>query len=327
MRRQAYILTLAGGAIALLLLLWPRSHSDSNSSPIRDREAQSNVQKQSAPNLVQTQQQSQSKASQPVVNTAQNERTPTPSATAAIPEHLRPILEDRSNFLPPSALVRITPGDVELLHEAYRQTTNILERHSLTWALAFVGNEESVQMFKQALTQDFAGKRLTGMGPGETTDEEYVLFHTVQALGHLAAKYDSAYDFIKQADISFWEANAQWESKRGFDTVGSVRAFSIHALGLSGRPEVPELLEKMKSDNLVYRSETDSSSFRGLDGSVVQAAFYYDTIQTRGRDFLCENLELEPRFKLFKAWSETESGKKWRAWSKQVSEKRFSEKR
>ena len=177
-------------------------------------------------------------------------------------------------------------------------------------------------MFKNALIQENAGKTLTSGYPGKT-DEEYTLFNTVVAMGFLAAKYDSAYDFIKKGtEPWFWKDQVKWISSRGSDTVGALRSYSIHAIGQSGRPEVPQILDQLKNTDMVNRVGGEDPTARNFSGSLVQAAFYYDLVQKYGMNALQNNIFTENRMKLFLQWRETENGKKWIAWDKAASRQR-----
>ena len=215
----------------------------------------------------------------------------------------------------------MTTNDQAILVELYQATTNLVDRNALTMALGFIGDEEVVTLFKQALTQEYAGRALTSGYPG--TDEEYTLFNTVVALGFLAAKYDSAYDFVKKGtDPWFWHDQIQWTSNRGSETEGMLASFSIQAIGQSGRPDVPQLLEQMKTKDLMNRVGGNDPTARNVSGDVLGAAYYYDVIQQYGMEAFRANMYSQNMSKLYGQWRETENGKKWLAWDKVASRKR-----
>ena len=209
-----------------------------------------------------------------------------------------------------------------MLVQLYQQTTNLADRNALTMALGLIGDEEVVAMFKNALTQEHAGKTLTSGYPGKT-DEEYTLFNTVVAMGFLAAKYDSAYDFVKKGtDPWFWHNQIQWSSNRGSETEGLLTSYGIQAIGMSGRSDAPRILEQLKSTDMVNRVDGDDPTARNFSGSVLQAAFYYDLIQQYGMEALRNNIFTENRMALFLQWKKTENGKKWDSWNQTAKRQR-----
>ena len=94
-------------------------------------------------------------------------------------------------------------------------------------------------------------------------------------------------------------------------------SFSIQAIGQSGRPDVPQILEEFKTKDLVNRVGGNDSPGRNVSGDVVQAAFFYDMIQEHGMDAFRANMYTPNMGRLDEQWTKTEHGKKWSAgwWS------------
>jgi len=231
-----------------------------------------------------------------------------------IPDHVQFVLQSPAVFPRWEFITGLTEQDKELLVKLYRQTTNVLDRLAITWALAYVGDEEVVELFKESLLHQFAGRKLT-VGFPDKTDEENVLFDTVRALGLLATKYDSAYSFLKQGtDPWFWKANVAWSSNRGRDTVGILTGESIAAMGLSDKPETVNVINGLKSMDLINRTGADDRKARNFAGAVVQAAFYYDVIQRHGMDCFRKNFVGEERGRLWEEWKSSDTGKQWQEW-------------
>ena len=114
-----------------------------------------------------------------------------------LPSRLKAIVDLHNQMPRPEQILNLSSADAAILADVYRQTTNLADRSSLTWALGVAGNEETVELLKNTLTNEFKDRQLTS-GKGEPDNEELVMFDTLKAMGLLAARYDSARDFVLQ---------------------------------------------------------------------------------------------------------------------------------
>jgi hypothetical protein len=192
-------------------------------------------------------------------------------AVTNLPEHIQPLLI-YYGFEPTWVNARkLTPADKGILVQLYRQEPSIAKKRALTIALGFVGDEEVVEMFKHTLSDQYARRKLT-TGTAET-DEELVMSTTVSALGFLANKSDSAYELLKQgANWKFWRDYCKFTPASGVDFYGLLSTRSIQAIGHSGRPDVTNALEILKTQ-------------RPNDGAFVDAEFANDMIIGGGLEY------------------------------------------
>ncbi|MFN7140809.1 MAG: hypothetical protein ACK4UN_15845 [Limisphaerales bacterium] len=125
---------------------------------------------------------------------------------------------------------------------------------------------------------------LTEFGERELTQEETdVMYDTALVLGFLAAKYDSAFEFLQQgASFEFWKQKRKWRGT-GDSYGGTERILvsnSISGLGCSGRPEVKAILKTL--------SEADPHYVYEVAGSITSAHFYHDWVSASGIKALVE---------------------------------------
>jgi hypothetical protein len=220
---------------------------------------------------------------------------------------------------PPAAGVieQLTKVDEPILLDLYQRAPSLLEKRALTWALAYAGTEKAVAVLTHALTDEYTGETLTGGFP-DRTDEEGVLINTVSALGLLAAEYDSAWNFLlKGVDPWWWNETVQWSSVRGDRAAGMLASVSIQALAFTGRPEVPDLLQKMKEQEPVNRVAGPGEAGTRLAGSISSAAFYDYLIRKEGMDYFRNNL-LGMEDDTFVDWKQSPEGKEWHEWFQQT---------
>ena len=217
-------------------------------------------------------------------------------------------------------LAGLLPKDLPQLKEAYRSTTNLLEKHAVTWALAFVGDEEAVQLFQKTLLADYAGKVLVGAEGGVGGDEAIMMEATIWALGLLANRHENAWEFLKQGtDPWFWKRNALWRSSYDYGTSGLLTTACIQGVGLSGRPEAEKLLETFKSQPLLDPTESPEIA-RSFAGDVLQAAFYLSIIKSDGMDgfrrwFFQPAIDYVDKNDRFTLWSSKPAvQEKWGEW-------------
>jgi hypothetical protein len=232
-----------------------------------------------------------------------------------VPDRLRPLLETPADHLTGSALSVLQSSDQPLLLQLYRNTPALAGRRVLTWALAWIGNDEVVDVFKESLFKTYAGRTLRNAPRAE---EEFVLHVTIIGLGFLAPEQDSAFEVVRDGiDPRYWKERVPWQSDAGTDSYAQLAINSLQALGLSGRPEVGPLLEKLKTANLSNPTEPIRTHPGDLAGGVADAAFAYNISSTRGLAFSKANYFGDQAEQLLKEWYQSESGRAWTAWYRQ----------
>jgi hypothetical protein len=134
-------------------------------------------------------------------------------------------------------------------------------------------------------------------------------------LGFLAARSEFAYDLLVQASSPlFWKQHRHWEfpiqtSANGGDFL--LAGVAIQALGSSLRPEVPDMLRKLKSE--------ESEFTHSVCGSIVSAAHRYERGAAEGTDsIMASRFDLEKALRDLRAWYVTENGKEWETWYKRM---------
>ncbi len=219
-----------------------------------------------------------------------------------VPEHLRFIFVDSPLHItmrhPSEIINRVTKAGLDTLVKLYPELKKEKDKRTLVFALASVGDEDTVKFLKDILSYDYKGKFLTD-------DEERTLLFIPLALGTLAQQYDSAYSFIMEGtDPLFWKTKKSWTSERGTYSIDMLTSFSIQAVGISARPDVPTVLKtlKNKKQNYLYR----------FAGDVTQAAFYYHLIQNKDKYLSCRE-EYDKQF--FTEWIKTPKGSEWLKWA------------
>ncbi len=236
--------------------------------------------------------------------------------------HLKAIVDLHGQRPRPEQILTLSTADRVILTDVYQQSTNLADRTSLTWALGMAGNEETVDLFRNTLTNEFKGRQLTS-GKGESGNEESVMFETVKAMGLLAGRYDSALDFALQGtDPAYWATNANWTTSGGNNTVGLLTMYSIMAVGQSGREDVSDLLAQIAGRDLINLTPKNVAGGMTFEGSMMQAAYSNYYIQKYGLDdFQIDFIKMR-QGKYWNEWSVTDDGKRWQSWAAQVSAKR-----
>jgi len=210
--------------------------------------------------------------------------------------------------------LRPAAADAPKLAKLYQGTTNLEERLAVTYALALVGADEALELFKRTLTNDYYGRKLA---PGEIS----VLANTVTALGFVARRSDSAYEFLKQGtDPLFWKRTVSWPTYA--DTFGYLTSQSIGALGLSGRPDVREFLAQRGIHDLrnpfVDRADPTGRDFRAV---IARAAYQDYLLRQMGYEefvngyFLgcfLDALGRDAHDHYYTEWRKSEEGEYWR---------------
>lgn len=230
--------------------------------------------------------------------------------------HLGPVFADPEGAAPLTVLKSLRATDEPVLLEAYQRTTNLLERYSLTMALAFAGGDATVAAFKHTLTDEFKGRHITTRHYSETTDEMRIMLTTVDALGLMASRNDAAFALLKDGtDPWFWQRSVGWKSSLGPDGYGILTSRSIKAIGMTGRKEMPEILEAFSKQPL-ENSPDPRNWKRTFNSEVVVAAFHYAFVHDRGREAFWEWYYCAPQEDTFpnngkySKWKATPEGKK-----------------
>jgi hypothetical protein len=162
-----------------------------------------------------------------------------PAAGAPPPPRLAALLEAKDLEATATALARVSRADLDFLWNRYTNSTSALEKQSLIWALAAIGDGLVVREFMQSLTNKIRDRLLTA-------DEENQRLVTVQALGLMAQRYEAPVDLLKKGiSADWWYFRTNFVASRPLhETAAALAACSIQALGISGRAEVVPLLEK-----------------------------------------------------------------------------------
>jgi hypothetical protein len=229
-----------------------------------------------------------------------------------LPEYIQIIMEEYYH-LDWETVKQLTPADKNILLRLYRQEPTLVKKRSLTVALGLIGDEEVVEVFKHALSDEYAGRKLTS-GAAET-DEELVMNATVSVMGFLANKSDSAYDLLKKGvDPQFWKGYCKFVPADDPGFYGALAGDAIKAIGRSGRPDVTNILESLKPLPLV--NDLDNTIMRmSFRGGLVDAAFANDMITQRGLDFYKRlYCDLDIRLKVMTEWEKQGNGREWDQW-------------
>ena len=182
-------------------------------------------------------------------------------------------------------------------------------RAGIARALGFYGDERVVAMFRRTLIHDYRGLSLS------EADGD-LLCGLVVLMGHLAARYDSAFDFLGPGlEESYWSTNVTWRIARtspmrdvdGDSPVRELVRCTIHALALSARDDAWQLvLERKRTSGPAYLSS--------YAGEMVDSAARRRVLLDQGRSYLMTNSGWE----LFARWAQTPEGLEWRRWSARI---------
>lgn len=210
---------------------------------------------------------------------------------------LNPSVEDRSL----SAL-----ADAELLQHAREQAAlrpNVPLPISLVYELGIRGVEDSLELLRGQLESDYGGRVLS-------QEEEAAINACARSIGLLAMRSESAFAFLLSAtDPVYWSGRCSWKSTvTGRDCAATTARACIKALGISGRDEVPALLEQLAA--------RDQDFVHAYAGAIADAAMYHWRHIHQGREAvlpgsICSVSASDP-------WLESPEGQRWRTWLKTV---------
>jgi hypothetical protein len=209
-------------------------------------------------------------------------------------------------------------GDEQLLLDEYVKTERLTDRIGLIWVLAHIGGEQTSTKFIHTLTDEFNGRVLKGDEVHHTENEVGVMETITFCMGFLAQRDDKAWNFLQKAiDPSYWKNSITWRSSMDLEIHGMLTESSIDALGISSRPEVPQLLQSLRQSPPKEVDIPDHLK-RGFEGAIMQAAYYYDLLKEKG------GVEFNNRFSrvtdVFDAdgswgrWITTPNGAEWQKW-------------
>lgn len=208
-------------------------------------------------------------------------------------------------FLHYDSFDELKPHHLPRLTAEHRAEKSIVGRTRHVLALAYVGDESTVQMFTHTLTNEFRGAHF---GPFE----ESAVSRIHKALGILASRHDSAYSFLLQGvELEFWKTNRHWKSWRDEIVPGDAEAVLVEdciaGLGISGRPEALEKLYSLRNHPERYIQRQSSA--------VVDAAFDHDYV-SRG-DLKTRQIEIVSKSLMsdYRKWGMHGPGKEWKEWS------------
>jgi hypothetical protein len=209
-------------------------------------------------------------------------------------------------------LAPLTAADQTALVKAYNERTNLVDRESLIWALAYIGNEEVFPLLKNTMETEFAGRNLTER-------EKNVMQNIPLALGLLARRSLRAKNYLKQGiNPTFWTNCISWKTRDTPDTMGILAGNSIGGLAHCGSSEVPIILAILKTLSLHNEVDPEPGA-RSLDGALVDAAFHYGMIRDKGMESYDQYYFSPPRDAIspddpFEKWLRTPEGKEWDKW-------------
>jgi hypothetical protein len=163
-----------------------------------------------------------------------------------VPARLEPLLQSSGDTADLSAITNARPWDADLLWKLYQESTDPPRKTRLTWALACVGDADTVTNLIQVITRSHRKEEIT-------LEEENLQFQSIEALGLLAIRYEAPFELLKKGmNPSWWQTNRYWISPRGYEAPGLAASHSIQALGLSGRPEAIEALASFRKKSAEY---------------------------------------------------------------------------
>jgi hypothetical protein len=225
----------------------------------------------------------------------------TTNRAAAIPEQIEVLLNVPTKDIGMEVVGMLTNQPRKFLEAAYRQVQPPAKRTALILSYAYVGDENTVAMLTNSLLNDFEGKSLT------FEDEEAVL-DIVIVLGLLGGKHEAAYKFVRMAaNDDFWSKHRNWRSGPEGVPMRAWTAFSIQALGMTGRPEVPGILRSIAETQLISRK---------YGTSVLGAMCFYDYRCANG-DEIVNMIIRGDMFEEERKWDRTERAQQCRQWFKQ----------
>lgn len=231
-----------------------------------------------------------------------------PNHYTNLPEHVQFLLQEGPRELIWIVNKKLTPSDKDLLLKLYKEESSLVKKRNLTIALGFIGDDEVVEVFKHTLADNYAGRQLS-------SNEEMAMRETVEVLGFLANKSDSAFELLKKGfDPKFWKEYCKFVPNETPGFYGTLTGDAIEAIGRSGRPDVTNILESLKTQPL--NNYLDNSIMQEhFEGAVIDAAFYNDIIDQRGLDYYKYiYLNIQKSLEELREWRKNGTGRDWDKW-------------
>jgi len=222
------------------------------------------------------------------------------------------VLSASEKSVPSQVLVKIPTKDAPRLLREYRSRRLPSERVKIVCALAYVGGDAAVAALTNSLTVEFRGQRLN-------LDEEVALHSCLFALGMLGQDNDRAYEFLKAAcRPETWRRIRKWGSTERHRTSSDLNcglaAFSIQALGLTGREEVWEMLRKWREVNYGYTYPEKAGGTYHFDSAMRVSLTYLEFFKKLGKAAFREQV-WSARFREFEEeFKQTPTGMDWWRW-------------
>jgi len=176
-------------------------------------------------------------------------------------------------------------------------------RFGIARALAYVGDERVVGLFRETLFNEHQAVRFPQAEPHPVTG-------LVVLMGHLASRSDTALDFLRLGlEEDCWQSNVTWTIE-GASPAGLLVDSTIRALALSGREEAWSLV-------LETRHSADAAYIKHHSSAMLDAAVWWATIRDHGRAHAATRTfqdDLEQHLR----WAKTPEGMGWRRWAARV---------
>jgi hypothetical protein len=238
---------------------------------------------------------------------------PAPAATAlqlhsVLPPKVLQYLKDPKATFDFARVPEIRSAGMLELVRGFRAATNLPAKFRHAVVLSRYGNEQTVAMLANTLTNEFSGRQLTKA-------EAFDLAGIAAGMASLAERYDSAVSFlVSGCDPVFWERHKQWVSPNGdYYDIYLMTDMCLRGLAHSGRPEARTVLQEFRN------GQRDPSKYN-LAGAVMSAAYeYYETQQRRtGTQTTSRaSTDIYAIMREFMRWrDESPDGREWRAWAK-----------
>jgi len=230
--------------------------------------------------------------------------------TASIPPNLVPpqetnsivarILKEPRRAPPFSEIPRLSALEEKRLIEAYRGIPSPTNRYGIIATLAFGGGDDSGELLRYSLEEEFAGRSLQD-------GEEDVLLLTARFLGVLASQSPKARALLLNGGKNdYWSQRQPWKSERRIDHL--LASYCTQGIGLL--PDAKVILNQIVNGGF---NEVES---RQMWGAVVNAAAYADEIEIYGRDHFFGNIFMQERsFDYYKQWRSSDRAQPWIKWA------------
>jgi hypothetical protein len=135
----------------------------------------------------------------------------------------------------------------------------------------------------------------------------------VRYLGSVAERSESAFSYLtNHMTPDRWYRTRKRRATTSVAEADIVLAqIAIQALGRSGRPIVPGLLDQMIASNSDYLAK--------ISGGIADAAYTLSVMNQSGREALFD-LGFDCTGSNYRRWSRTDEGKKWIEWHRGINQ-------